>query len=60
MNLNEEVELLAGVPIFSKVEPAKLNCRPSPASVNFTAGRRLPPGRSGRHDDVVLAARPTC
>ena len=24
MNLNEEVEVLKGVPIFSKIEPAKL------------------------------------
>jgi len=25
MNLNEEVEILKGVPIFAKIEPARLN-----------------------------------
>jgi hypothetical protein len=32
MNLNEEVELLKGVPIFSKVEQARLKLLASPAS----------------------------
>ena len=39
MNLNEEVELLKGVPIFSKVEPAKLKLLAFTSErVNFTAG----------------------
>ena len=42
MNLNEEVELLKGVPIFSKVEPAKLKLLASTSErMNFAAGQEL-------------------
>jgi len=42
MNLNEEVELLKGVPIFSKVEPAKLKLLAFTSErVNFTAGQEV-------------------
>jgi CRP/FNR family transcriptional regulator, cyclic AMP receptor protein len=42
MNLNEEVELLKGVPIFSKVEPAKLKLLAFTSErVNFTAGQEI-------------------
>ena len=63
MNLNEEVELLKGVPIFAKIEPAKLKL------LAFTSERMnfaerpgaLPPGRSGRrHVRHPGRRRPTC
>ena len=42
MNLNEEVELLKGVPIFSKVEPAKLKLLAFTSErMNFAAGQEL-------------------
>ena len=42
MNLNEEVELLKGVPIFSKVEPAKLKLLASTSErMNFAAGQEV-------------------
>jgi CRP-like cAMP-binding protein len=42
MNLNEEVELLKGVPIFSKVEPAKLKLLAFTSErVNFASGQEL-------------------
>ena len=42
MNLNEGVELLKGVPIFSKVEPAKLKLLAFTSErVNFTAGQEI-------------------
>ena len=42
MNLNEEVELLKGVPIFSKIEPAKLKLLAFTSErVNFTAGQEI-------------------
>ncbi len=42
MNLNEEVELLKGVPIFSKVEPAKLKLLAFTSErMNFAAGQEV-------------------
>ncbi|MCA0247442.1 MAG: cyclic nucleotide-binding protein [Rhodospirillales bacterium SCN 65-16] len=42
MNLNEEVELLKGVPIFSKVEQAKLKLLAFTSErVNFAAGQEV-------------------
>jgi len=42
MNLNEEVELLKGVPIFSKVEPAKLKLLAFTSErINFAAGQEV-------------------
>jgi CRP-like cAMP-binding protein len=42
MNLNEEVELLKGVPIFSKIEQAKLKLLAFTSErVNFTAGQEV-------------------
>lgn len=42
MNLNEEVELLKGVPIFSKVEQAKLKLLAFTSDrVNFAAGQEV-------------------
>ena len=42
MNLNEEVELLKGVPIFSKIEPAKLKLLAFTSErVNFAAGQEV-------------------
>ena len=41
MNLNEEVEVLKGVPIFSKIEPAKLKL------IAFTGERMTYARRSG-------------
>jgi CRP/FNR family cyclic AMP-dependent transcriptional regulator len=42
MNLNEEVELLKGVPIFSKVEPATLKLLAFTGErMNFGAGQEL-------------------
>lgn len=42
MNLNEEVELLKGVPIFSKVEQSKLKLLAFTSErVNFTAGQEV-------------------
>ena len=63
MNLNEEVEILKGVPIFAKIEPAKLKL------LAFTGERDelrrrpggLPPGRPGRrHVRHPGRRRPTC
>ena len=63
MNLNEEVEILKGVPIFAKIEPAKLKL------LAFTGERMtftsrpggLPPGRPGRrHVRHPGRRRPTC
>lgn len=42
MNLNEEVELLKGVPIFSKVEPARLKLVAFTSErMNFAAGQEV-------------------
>ena len=42
MNLNEEVELLKGVPIFSKIEPAKLKLLAFTSErMNFAAGQEV-------------------
>jgi CRP/FNR family cyclic AMP-dependent transcriptional regulator len=42
MNLNEEVELLKGVPIFAKIEPAKLKLLAFTSErVNFAAGQEV-------------------
>jgi CRP-like cAMP-binding protein len=42
MNLNEEVEVLKGVPIFSKVEPAKLKLLAFTGErVNYSEGQEL-------------------
>lgn len=42
MNLNEEVELLKGVPIFSKVEPAKLKLLAFTSErMNYSEGQEL-------------------
>ena len=42
MTLNEEVELLKGVPIFSKVEPAKLKLLAFTSErINFAAGQEV-------------------
>jgi len=42
MNLNEEVELLKGVPIFSKIEPAKLKLLAFTSErMNFAMGQEL-------------------
>jgi CRP/FNR family cyclic AMP-dependent transcriptional regulator len=42
MNLNEEVELLKGVPIFSKIEQAKLKLLAFTSErMTFTAGQEL-------------------
>lgn len=42
MNLNEEVELLKGVPIFSKIEPAKLKLLAFTSErLNFAAGQEV-------------------
>ena len=42
MNLNEEVEILKGVPIFSKIEPAKLKLIAFTGErMNFGAGQEL-------------------
>ena len=50
MNLNEEVELLKGVPIFAKIEPAKLKLLAFTSErMNFADGPgALPSGRPGR------------
>ncbi len=50
MNLNEEVELLKGVPIFAKIEPAKLKLLAFTSErMVFSAEQELcPPGRPGR------------
>jgi CRP/FNR family cyclic AMP-dependent transcriptional regulator len=57
MNLNEEVELLKGVPIFSKVEPAKLKLLAfTSARMNFAAGQELfHQGDQGDAMYVILA-----
>ena len=42
MNLNEEVELLKGVPIFSKIEPAKLKLLAFTSErLNFAGGQEV-------------------
>ena len=42
MNLNEEVEILKGVPLFSKVEPAKLKLIAFTGErMNYAAGQEL-------------------
>ena len=42
MNLNEEVELLKGVPILSKIEPAKLKLLAFTSErVNYAEGQEL-------------------
>ena len=42
MNLNEEVELLKGVPIFAKIEPAKLKLLAFTSErMNFAVGQEL-------------------
>ena len=42
MNLNEEVEILKGVPIFAKIEPAKLKLIAFTGErMNFGAGQEL-------------------
>ena len=42
MNLNEEVELLKGVPIFAKMEPAKLKLLAFTSErMNFAAGQEV-------------------
>ncbi len=42
MNLNDEVEILKGVPIFSKIEPAKLKLLAFTGErLNFGAGQEL-------------------
>ena len=42
MNLNEEVELLKGVPIFAKIEPTKLKLLAFTSErMNFAAGQEL-------------------
>jgi CRP/FNR family transcriptional regulator, cyclic AMP receptor protein len=42
MNLNEEVEILKGVPIFSKIEPAKLKLLAFTGErLNFGAGQEV-------------------
>ena len=42
MNLNEEVELLKGVPIFAKIEPAKLKLLAFTSErMNFAAGQEV-------------------
>jgi CRP/FNR family cyclic AMP-dependent transcriptional regulator len=42
MNLNEEVELLKGVPIFAKIEPAKLKLLAFTSErMNFAEGQEL-------------------
>src|SRR5262249_54234998 len=42
MNLNEEVEILKGVPIFRKIEPAKLKLIAFTGErMTFTAGQEL-------------------
>src|SRR5437899_5122382 len=42
MNLNEEVELLKGVPIFAKIEPAKLKLLAFTSErMNYVAGQEL-------------------
>jgi CRP/FNR family transcriptional regulator, cyclic AMP receptor protein len=42
MNLNEEVELLKGVPIFARIEPAKLKLLAFTSErMNFAAGEEL-------------------
>ena len=42
MNLNEEVELLKGVPILSKIEPAKLKLLAFTSErMNYSAGQEL-------------------
>jgi CRP-like cAMP-binding protein len=57
MNLNEEVELLKGVPIFSKVEPAKLKLLAFTSErMNFAAGQELfHQGDQGDAMYVILA-----
>ena len=56
MNLNEEVELLKGVPIFSKVEQAKLKLLAFTSErVNFAAGQEVcHQGDSGDTMYVIL------
>ena len=63
MNLNEEVEILKGVPIFAKIEPAKLKLIAFTGErMTFNAGQeRLPPGRSRATPCTSSwAAWPTC
>ena len=60
MNLNEEVELLKGVPIFSKVEPAKLKLLAFTSErVNFTAGQVMSKTSNWTHPkiDELLKAK---
>ncbi len=57
MNLNEEVEILKGVPIFAKIEPAKLKLLAFTGErMNFNAGQELfHQGDQGDAMYVILA-----
>ena len=50
MNLNEEVEMLKGVPILSKIEPAKLKLLAFTSErVNYAEGQELFDALTARH-----------
>ena len=60
MNLNEEVEVLKGVPLFSKVEPAKLKLIAFTGErMTFGSGQEICPTRFDRSLPVPRRGSPS-
>ena len=58
MTLQKEVELLRSVPLFAKIEPAKLKLLAFTSErLEFDPGGAVPPGRPGDAAYIVLEGR---